>query len=85
MPEYNGKYFFVSNVRTNEVAAQMIGFDSLKEAKIQYHTEVAYGLQLNDIILAHYFVMNEFGVVMENLETTIDNIPPVEEPKEAEE
>jgi hypothetical protein len=86
MPEYEGKYLFVSNVRTEEgLASQMLGYDTLKEAEIKYHQEVAYGLQLDTIELAHYFVMNEYGVIMGNLETTIDNIPPVEESEEVEE
>lgn len=82
MPEYEGKYLFVSNVRTGEtLASQMLAYDTAREAEIKYHQEVAYGLQLDTITLAHYFVMNEYGVVVNNLVTTIDNIPPVEEPE----
>ena len=74
MPEYEGKYLFVSNVRTGEtLASQMIGYDTAKEAEIKYHDEVSYGLKLDSITLAHYMVINEYGVVIDNLEKTIDN------------
>lgn len=84
MPEYEGKYLFVSNVRTDQgLASQMLGYDTAKEAEIKYHDEVSYGLKLDTIILAHYMVINEYGVVIGNLEKTIDNQPPVE-PEELE-
>ena len=78
MPEYTGKYFFVSHVRTDTVAAQILSYDNAKLAEIKYHEEVAYGLQLNTIVLAHYMVMNEYGVIVDNLVKTIDNQQPVE-------
>ena len=79
MPEYTGKYLFVSNVRTGDsLASSMLGYDTAKEAEIKYHDEVSYGLKLDTITLAHYMVMNEYGVVVDNLEKIIDNQPPVE-------
>lgn len=74
MPEYTGKYFFVSNVRIgDDVTAQMLGYDTEKEAEIKFHDEVSYGLKLDTITLAHYMVINEYGVKSVNLEKTIDN------------
>lgn len=79
LEEYSGKYFFVQIVRTNnDVASSMLGYDTLRAAEIKFHDEVSYGLKLDDIILAHYMVMNEYGIVIDNLERTIDNQPPVE-------
>lgn len=79
MPEYEGKYLFVSNVRTDEgLSSQMLGYDTAKGAEIKYHEEVKYGLELDTVILAHYMVMNEYGVVIDNLEKIIDNQPPIE-------
>ena len=79
MPEYTGKYFFMSNVRTGDnVASTLDGFDTEKEAEIKFHDEVSYGLKLADITLAYYVVFNEYGVKVGNLEKIIDNIPPVE-------
>lgn len=86
MPEHEEKYFFVKTVRTDsDVSSQILAFDSAKEAEIKYHEEVAYGLQLDTIVLAHYMVMNEYGGIYDNLEKIIDNIPPVEETEEVEE
>lgn len=79
MPEYEGKYLFVSNVRTDQgLASSMLGYDTAKEAEIKYHEEVKYGLELDTIILAHYMVVNEYGVVVDNLEKIIDNQLPIE-------
>lgn len=79
MPEYSGKFLFVSNVRTGDtVASSMLGYDTEKEAEIKYHDEVSYGLKNDAITLAHYMVMNEYGVRVSNLEKIIDNQPPVE-------
>lgn len=79
MPEYEGKYLFVSNVRTDQgLASQMLGYDTEKEAEIKYHDEVSYALKLDTIVLAHFMVINEYGVVISNLEKTIDNQSPVE-------
>ncbi len=84
MPEYEGKFLFVQNVRTDqELASQMLGYDTAKEAEIKYHEEVGYALQLDTIVLAHFMVMNEYGVVIDNLEKIIDNTPPIE-PEELE-
>lgn len=72
---YTGKYFFISTVRTEEgVIPSIFAFDTVKDAEIKYHQEVGYGLQLDTIILAHYSVINEYGVVQGNLEKTIDNM-----------
>ena len=74
LEEYAGKYLFVSNVRTgNNVASTMLGYDSEKEAEIKYHDEVSYGLKADDIVLAHYMVVNEYGVISAGLEKIIDN------------
>lgn len=79
LEEYAGKYIFISNVRTgNQLASEMLGYDTLRAAEIKFHDEVSYGLKLDSITLAHYMVINEYGVVIENLERTIDNQPPVE-------
>ena len=77
---YTGKYFFVSNVRKgDEVSAQMLGYDTEKESEIKFYDEVSYGLKLDTITLAHYEIRNEYGVVVDNLSKTIDNIPTPEE------
>lgn len=77
MPEYEGKYLFISNVRTDQgLASQMLGYDTAKEAEITYHNEVSYGLGLDSIIIAHYEVVNEYGVIVDNLVKTIDNQEP---------
>jgi len=79
MPEYNGKFLFISNVRTGDnLASTMLGYDTEKEAEIKYHDEVSYGLKLDTITLAHYMVMNEYGVIVSNLEKIIDNQPPID-------
>ena len=79
MSEYEGKYFFIKNVRTsNDLSSEMLGYDTTKEAEINYHDEVSYGLKLDNIELAHYIVVNEYGVKVDNLEKIIDNMPPVE-------
>lgn len=84
MPEYEGKFLFVQNVRTDQgLASQMLGYDTAKEAEIKYHEEVGHALQLDTIVLAHFMVMNEYGVVIDNLEKIIDNTPPIE-PEELE-
>lgn len=79
MPEYNGKFLFISNVRTGDnLASTMLGYDTEKEAEIKYHDEVSYGLKLDTITLAHYMVINEYGVIIDNLEKIIDNQPPID-------
>ena len=82
MSEYSGKYFFIKSVRTgDDVAPQMLGFDTEREAEIKYHDEVSYGLKNADVTLAYYTVINEYGVKVGNLEKIIDNQPPVEVPE----
>ena len=79
MPEYEGKYLFVKNVRTNEgLSSQMLAYDTAKAAEIKYHEEVKYGLELDSVVLAHYMVINEYGMIIDNLEKIIDNQPPIE-------
>lgn len=80
MPEYEGKFIFVSNTRRTStgVVPAMFVYNTAREAEIKYHDEVSYALQLNDVVLAHFKVVNEYGVVEGNLETTIDNQEPVE-------
>lgn len=74
LEEYTGKYLFVSNVRIGDsVASSMLGYDTEREAEIKYHDEVSYGLKNTDIVLAHYMVMNEYGVISGGLEKIIDN------------
>lgn len=76
--EFTTKYLFESNVRTingdkQEMAAQILGYDSLKTAEIKFYDEVAYGLKLNNLIIAHYQVTDEYGSLVNNLMKTIDN------------
>ena len=76
--EFQTKYLFESNVRTingdnQEMAAQVLGYDSLKAAEIKFYDEVAYGLKLNNIVIAHYQVTDEYGSLVNNLIKTIDN------------
>lgn len=79
MPEYQGKFLFVSNVRTDQgLTSQMLAYDTAKAAEIKYHEEVKYALELDTVILAHFMVMNEYGVTIDNLEKIIDNQPPIE-------
>lgn len=78
MPEYKGKYLFISNVRTEEgLASQILGYDTEKEAEIKFFDEVSYGLKSDGIILAHYIVVNEYGVKLGDLERIIDNQIPI--------
>lgn len=76
--EFTTNYLFESNVRTingdkQEMASQILGYDTLKAAEIKYFEEVAYGLKLNNIVLAHYQVTDEYGSLVNNLMKTIDN------------
>lgn len=77
MPEeYNGKFLFISSVRTKDgLVPSTFAYDTEREAEIKYHHEVEYGLQDANIILAHYIVVNEYGVKYDNLEKIIDNQP----------
>lgn len=73
--EYDGKYLLVSNVRTNkEFNTDIKTFESVKNAEIEFYNEVTNSLQDDNIILAHYVVMNEYGVKQDNLERIIDNL-----------
>lgn len=79
MPEYQGNYLFIKNVRIgDELSSEMLSYDTLRAAEIKFHDEVSYGLKLDNITLAHYMITNEYGVVIENLERTIDNLTRVE-------
>lgn len=57
-----GKFFFVSIVKTDTIAAQILGYDSFKEAEIKFYDEVAYGLKLDTIKSAFYEVKDETGI-----------------------
>lgn len=73
------KYIFSKNVRVaqtgqdDEVTGALFIYGTMAEAEIAYHTELAYGLSLNNLVLAHYSVTNEKGNVMFGLERLIDN------------
>lgn len=74
MNEYTGQYFFISNVRTGDtVSSEILGYDTEKEAEVKFYDTVSYGLNLDTITLAHYIVVNEYGVKVGNLEKIIDN------------
>ncbi len=68
-------YFFISNVRkkNEDVAAQMVGYNTLNEAEIKYHDEVSYALKLTDVEIAHFEVRDETGKIYDMLVKTIDN------------
>lgn len=72
------KYCFSKNVRItkegepDEVTCAMFVYDDFNDAEIAYHTEIAYGLALNNLVLAHYSVTNERGVATFGLERVID-------------
>lgn len=74
------KYCFSKNVRVkkgegqpDEVTGALFVYDDFKDAEIAYHTEIAYGLSLNTLVLAHYAVTNERGNAIFGLERVIDN------------
>lgn len=73
------RYFFLKNVRitkddgTYEVTCEMFVYQTMNEAEINYHNELAYGLALTNLVLAHYSVVNEKGNVVFGLERTVDN------------
>lgn len=74
------KYFFISIVHTtdsDDVTSQMLGYDSLREAEIKFHDEVSYGLKLDNIKVAHFQVINEYGMLQNGLTRTIatENAP----------
>lgn len=72
------KYCFNKNVRVkrdgqpDEVTCAMFVYDDFDAAEIAFHTEIAYGLSLNTLVLAHYSVTNERGVATFGLERVID-------------
>lgn len=87
MNEYTGKYFLDKNVRLNngEVTASKGTYDTADAAEIAYYNEVSYGLSNADVELAHYRVVNEYGVLYMNLERLIDRVPapePEEQPEQ---
>ena len=73
------KYCFSKNVRVkrenqpDEVTCAMFVYNTRTEAEIAFHTEVAYGLSLPTLVLAHYAVTNERGNVYGGLKRLIDN------------
>ena len=72
------KYCFSKNVRIkkdgieDEVSCDMFVYDDFNDAEIAYHNELAYGLSLNNLVLAHYQVTNERGNVVFGLQRTVD-------------
>jgi len=66
------KYYFESIVATaDNEAAQMLGYNTEREAEIKFHDEVSYGLKLDSITNAHYEVKTSFGNVI--MHRDIDN------------
>lgn len=82
------RYCFSKNVRVkkdvqdDEVTCAMFVYSDFNEAEITYHNELAYGLSLSNLVLAHYEVTNEKGVVLFGLERTIDNTEKFEQEKQ---
>lgn len=80
----NMKYCFSKNVRItkegepDEVTCAMFVYDDFNDAEIAFHTEIAYGLALNTLVLAHYSVTNERGNVIFGLERVIDRTEDIE-------
>lgn len=72
------RYFFSKNVRItkegekDEVTCAMSAYNNFNDAEIAYHNELAYGLSLNNLVLAHYRVTNERGNVVFGLSRTVD-------------
>lgn len=72
------RYCFNKNVRVkkdvqnDEVTCAMHVYPTMDEAEVEFHNEVAYGLLLNNLVLAHYSVTNERGNVMFGLERIVD-------------
>lgn len=80
---YEGKYFFISNVRIisggeESVVSQILDYSIKDEAEIKFHDEVSYALKLGTLVLAHFEVKNEYGVVVDKLERTIDRTSELE-------
>ena len=83
------KYCFSKNVRVkqgegqpDEVTCAMFVYNSFDEAEITFHTEVAYGLSLSNLVLAHYQVTNERGNVVFDLQRTVDRTENMVEEKQ---
>lgn len=56
-------YYFESIVRTKDnIAAQILGYETERGAETKFYDEVAYGLKLNTIVHAYYAVKDECGV-----------------------
>lgn len=79
------RYCFSKNVRVkksedqkDEVTCAMFVYEDFKDAEIAYHTEIAYGLSLKNLVLAHYAVTNERGNIVFGLERLIDNTEAIE-------
>ena len=78
------KYCFSKNVRVtkegepDEVTCAMFVYDDFNDAEIAYHNELSYGLSLKNLVLAHYSVTNERGVVTFGLERTVDRTENIE-------
>lgn len=72
------KYCFSKNVRItqegkpDEVTCEMFIYNDFNDAEIAYHNELAYGLSLKNLVLAHYQVTNERGNVVFGLQRTVD-------------
>lgn len=74
MIENNKKYLLIVNVRTsNGLSSDVFYFDTPTDAEIEFYAKVSVAIQDKDIILAHYIVVNEYGVKLDNLEKIIDN------------
>ena len=86
----NMKYFFVKYVRVrregqdDEVTCIKSVYPTEKDAEVAFHTEVAYGLGLDNLVLAYYAVTNERGNVYMGLKRLIDNTEQFENQDEEE-
>lgn len=55
-------YYFISIVRTKEnIASQILGYETEREAETKFYDEVGYGLKLDTIVHAYYAVKDETG------------------------
>ena len=73
------RYCFSKNVRVkqgegqpDEVTGALFVYDNFDDAEIAFHNEVAYGLSLPNLVLAHYAVTNERGIITFGLERVVD-------------
>ena len=70
----NRKYLLVINVRTAKgLSSDVFYFDTPNDAEINFYSKVSEAIQNENIVLAHYIVVNEQGVKLGNLERIIDN------------